>query len=303
MEKENKKFRDAAKKTRSEEIQKLVMHVRKLDKRVKQNRERLELKRQQQLKRAAEQQKLDIRRNLENIGEYEISEEAQTEHRRDLEDIEKLLDVEFGTLEDDADKVSEGNSDGGNTSECIVCEKSFKSTMAFNNHQKSRKHRLMVETLRKHMKEDDQLLFAETNELEDDSLANPQEDQLPEASALSFEELKIADVEEKHIIQSSDITCGGAAKSAKSKRRNQTKSKGIECQVGVKGKDAGPTVPVPSTCQMCSETFESKSKLHNHLKETGHASVKSSVDYADKGAKKKEVTNAKNKKQLKSKEF
>jgi hypothetical protein len=40
---------------------------------------------------------------------------------------------------------------------------------------------------------------------------------------------------------------------------------------------------VPSQCTTCSAEFESKSKLHAHLKETGHAALKTVTTTNAKG--------------------
>jgi len=304
----------------------LVMHVRKLDKRVKQNRERLEQKRKEQLQKAADQQKRDIKRNLENIGDYEIDEEVRLEHLKKLEEIENALDAEFGTVEDAVDDGSENGSDEENSSHCIVCEKSFKTVMAYNNHIKSRKHKVMLETLRKHMKDDDQLLFGnDCSDLEIDTLAEAQAQQAPaskkkkkrknnkeddenviegseapvaseviDALSESIDEVKFK-TEDKIEAETFSENLKGKSGKEKSKKKNPiaaTKNEGKTLKGDV-DKASAPTAPVPSTCQKCGASFESKTKLFNHLRETGHATLKTAVDVSEVSKKGKKGKNKK----------
>jgi hypothetical protein len=73
-------------------------------------------------------------RKLEN---FEVDEEAQKEHLMDLEQIEQMLDNQFGTVQSRRGRETEQDGSDAEVCEeeeedfqCIVCEKSFKSKFA-----------------------------------------------------------------------------------------------------------------------------------------------------------------------------
>ncbi|KAI1727556.1 dnaJ domain-containing protein [Ditylenchus destructor] len=293
MEKENMKLREIGQKQRSEEIRRLVTFVRKQDKRVKMNRERLEQKRLEQMKKAAEQQKLAIKKNLENLGEYNVDEEARLQHAKELEEIEKDLDAEYGTIEDQDDWSSDENSESG-IPRCIVCEKTFKSIMAYNNHQRSRKHKQMVQLLRQHMKQDDQMLFDDeelNNESGDDAKseepqarsskkkkcrkadkANLDVDNIDDSEPVDALQEAVSDIK----IQEQDNKDGNTGQPELNKNRKKKHVKTAAPSTETSNKNTPTeTVPKPMECSFCMEMFDSKTKLHQHLRDNpGHATIK-----------------------------
>uniref|UniRef100_A0A1I7SWF0 DnaJ homolog subfamily C member 21 n=2 Tax=Bursaphelenchus xylophilus TaxID=6326 RepID=A0A1I7SWF0_BURXY len=267
MEKENKKLRDAGKKQRNEEVRDLVAYVRKRDKRIQKYRAELEDRKLKEFERVENERRRQIRENLERFKDNEVVEISQ-DHLDDLEKLETELDEQFGALECDDDDAEFF---------CIVCEKKFKTKKSFQNHEKSKKHKQAVNELREFMNEDDQTLFGEGEEENEDELQQKQgkrkkkkkrgmtekptnEEQpqpseaLPEERSPEEQPLEEAKVEEK---------------AKKEKKRKPKEAEGT--------KQDGPTVPVPSECQVCKLEFPSRSKLFAHIKDSGHAALKTEV--------------------------
>ncbi|CAG2161523.1 unnamed protein product [Oppiella nova] len=160
IDKENKKIRDSAKKKRNEEIRNLVEFVRKRDKRVAQNRRKLEAKAEEN-KRKTEllrKQQIEARnKELENYCESEWTSMATLED--DLKEIEHHLDKEDNNKRSKrADNNSGSDSDVEDNLYCIACDKAFKSDKAFANHENSKKHKTNVAFLKQQLESDDQLI-------------------------------------------------------------------------------------------------------------------------------------------------
>ncbi|EDO45195.1 predicted protein, partial [Nematostella vectensis] len=150
MEKDNKKLRDAAKKERNEEVRALVKFVKKRDKRVKVYMERLKEK-EEERKRQVEQLKLEAKKEREKMfQEYQEQEWASlADLERDLDEMDNHLDSEFGRVDD----VTGSQSDEEDVEQfyCVACDKSFKSTKALANHEKSRKHKENVALIKEEL--------------------------------------------------------------------------------------------------------------------------------------------------------
>ncbi|XP_054163091.1 dnaJ homolog subfamily C member 21-like [Oppia nitens] len=176
IEKENKKIRDAARKKRNEEIRSLVEYVRKRDKRVAENRRKLEAKAEEN-KRKSEmirKQQIEARnKELENYQESEWTSMAALEDN--LKEIEQHLDDEHNKkkkskksrkLVDNTDTIEDMNGENEDEDDneyednlyCIACDKAFKSDKAFANHENSKKHKTNIAFLRQQLESDDQLI-------------------------------------------------------------------------------------------------------------------------------------------------
>uniref|UniRef100_A0A0N4ZV22 DnaJ homolog subfamily C member 21 n=1 Tax=Parastrongyloides trichosuri TaxID=131310 RepID=A0A0N4ZV22_PARTI len=160
IDKENKKFRDAGKKQRNEEIRELALFVKKRDKRIQKRKEELEIKRKEQEEKQKQKQKEKIRANLEAVKNYKRNEELDALYEQQLDQVEKEINDDFGEGESGEEFEDESLY-------CIVCEKEFKSIKALENHKKSKKHKKILEDLKKHMKEEDKDLF---NDFEDKTI-------------------------------------------------------------------------------------------------------------------------------------
>lgn len=154
MEKENKKARDAARKEYNETVRRFVGFVKKRDPRVKKGHQSFEASRkrqqQQSLQRQAQEHKLQEMAKAANYEEQDW-EKMDVE---DLEEVERMLREEF---EYTSDETSDSEFDeftdkfDDEQFECVVCDKFFKSKNQFDLHEKSKKHKAMVELIREEM--------------------------------------------------------------------------------------------------------------------------------------------------------
>uniref|UniRef100_A0A183CFF6 DnaJ domain-containing protein n=1 Tax=Globodera pallida TaxID=36090 RepID=A0A183CFF6_GLOPA len=339
MEKENRKMREQGRKQRSEQVRKVVEFVRKNDARVQLAKER-QRERNARIHQIVEEQRLQtIRRNLEKMPTFERDEEAHQRHLAHLEDIEQALDAEFGTI--DAAELSgqhsgeEGEADDENAGKfrCIVCEKNFNSKNVLVNHQRSKKHRQMVELLRVHMREEDQQLLlvddeaAEKNggeggrkqqeeqETDDNEgsggggqqqqrrrgkrqrkrrAAKRAEDKTEaqeEGAEEKSKEETTRDDEDEGMVEGAERTAEEKEESGEKENKlkggvaaaTATTKKGEENKATRQKKGAGngeqeqqsqPKGPMACECTTCGAEFESKTKLHAHLRDSGHATLR-----------------------------
>uniref|UniRef100_A0A1I7YWR3 DnaJ homolog subfamily C member 21 n=1 Tax=Steinernema glaseri TaxID=37863 RepID=A0A1I7YWR3_9BILA len=302
MEKENKKLRDVGKKQRNEQIRELVQFVRKRDKRVIAYRQVLEERRQEQEKKTEENRKRQIRQRLEDLQNYKENDKHKEDHLQDLREIEEALDAEYGGISGDSD---EDILDPEDDLYCVACEKAFKNMKSKENHDKSKKHRENLALLRKHMLEEDAELLFDTptpdlREENEESVtpqntggkrSKKQKKKDKRQKALEEDEEKdippqcsdpATDVVETEICKLTEETANlevDQAKPKKARRKNKDT---------VKEEDGAPTGPKEAFCDACREKFESRSRLFAHLKETGHATLKTGTPApAKKGKKKK----------------
>eukprot|EP01134_Creolimax_fragrantissima_P006363 CFRG6363T1 len=171
VEKENKKLREAEKKQYNERVRELVKFVLKRDKRVqeyklmeevvrlrkeKENRELatehakfLKLKRQQEMEETLKTYKeQDWNRTATNVP---VMSEFLT-----ASDSEEKSEIEAADVESDCDTV--GFSDEEFELACVACVKIFDSKKALNHHNTTKKHKRKVDTLRREMEADDDML-------------------------------------------------------------------------------------------------------------------------------------------------
>lgn len=123
----------------------MVEFIRKRDKRVAENRKKLEAKAKENQLKAEQLRRQQIeKRNkeLENYCESEWSSMSALEE--ELKQIEERLDnseSKNNNSDDDEDDVQ-------NNLYCIACDKAFKSDKAFANHENSKKHKTNVALLK-----------------------------------------------------------------------------------------------------------------------------------------------------------
>uniref|UniRef100_A0AAF5D6B5 J domain-containing protein n=1 Tax=Strongyloides stercoralis TaxID=6248 RepID=A0AAF5D6B5_STRER len=299
IDKENKKFRDAGKKKRNEEVRELALFVRKRDKRIQKRKEELEIKRKEQEEKQKQRQREKIKANLEAVKNFKENEELDKLYKEQLYQLEKDIDNDYG----DGESVKEYEEE---TLYCIACEKEFKSVKALENHKNSKKHKQILEDLKKHMKDEDKILFNDDGE-----------DMIDEIMVDEFEVVGF-DVEDKTVLVNS-APKNNVKKSKKKERKNKKKwdinnDSDIEVEECVKlneyienetcrevrkdeedenevkernkkskrrdkniSNQETHTVnsqPIPSSCSICNQIFESRTKLFNHIRTEGHAQLK-----------------------------
>lgn len=170
MEKENKKLRDSARRSRNEEVRALVAFVRKRDKRVIEYRKTLQQKQEEQ-KRKFEEKREEARRNRNKMLEDYKEQEWMSLDTDKLDDINAHFDEEFGTVNKFDDSNDDSDNDKIEQFYCIACDKKFKSEKALSNHEKSKKHKENVELIKNEM-EDELLedLRVEDVKIDDDGI-------------------------------------------------------------------------------------------------------------------------------------
>lgn len=157
MEKENKKFRDAARKEYNEAIRNFVTFVKKRDPRVKKGIEEFEkqkrLKQKELLDRQVKQQ------SLQRVMENNLFEpqDWQKMDLKELEELEEMLKEEYDIESDSESSDSEFDDfqdNDENFFECIICNKFFKSEKQFGIHESSNKHKKQVKQMKWEMKQE-----------------------------------------------------------------------------------------------------------------------------------------------------
>ncbi|KAL7078794.1 hypothetical protein ACQ4LE_002742 [Meloidogyne hapla] len=310
MERENRRERTQGKKRRNEEVQKLVEFVRKHDKRVEIARQRQAERNAFIMKKVEEQQRQAIRKNLEGLKNFEINTEIQKEHLMDLEQIEAELDAAFGIVENKKRETDGANDDENISDEdddeqfyCIVCEKSFKSRNVLESHQRSKKHRQLAEILKTHMCEEDQKLFDGAQQQQSDEEKKKENKKIKNKkekneSKINVEQENCKDFEEVDNIEEekqkeNELT---GHESLPKKMTKTAKRKAAKQALKAEQKKTIPSGPVACECHTCGEEFDSKSKLHVHLKQSGHAIIKSVNPPIASGLNKKSETTKSKKK-------
>ncbi|VVC24251.1 Zinc finger, double-stranded RNA binding,DnaJ domain, conserved site,Zinc finger C2H2-type,DnaJ [Cinara cedri] len=172
MEKENKKIRDKAKKERNDEIQALIEYVRKRDKRVKAYSEYLKLKSAENNKRMEEARQRRLKEKQKEMANYKESDWSKFSNvEEELKVIEDSLIAEYGS----SDELESGD-ETANCLYCVACNKVFKTEKAFQNHEKSKKHKDNIELIKVEMLDDEDLLnnieSVENNNVSEDNCQN-----------------------------------------------------------------------------------------------------------------------------------
>lgn len=189
IEAENKKFRDAAKKERNEEVRQLVAFVKKRDKRVKAYKEQVEKKAAEIAQKNEEKRKKQIRERLklmENYKETEWSSSSQVES--ELKQLESLHQKEFGDVSSEDSLGQEEEEEDISDLFCVACNKAFKSDKAFANHERSKKHKENVAYLKQEMENEDLLLSNVVHENEVSKETNCDEDEMKTMDVAEDEE-------------------------------------------------------------------------------------------------------------------
>lgn len=235
-EKENKKFRDAAKKERNDLVRSLLKFVRKRDKRVEAFNQELALK------------KAENSRKTEEMRQRHLQERKKLLEETDFVGMNEMED-ELQRLEDELDANEEDELF------CVACNKELRNEKAFAAHRKQKKHLENLQALKESMIQEDLLNSDDLKDTDDDS--EPENHvELPPA--------------EPEIVQESEEQVQQTTVTKKDKKVKKTKKKGAKNQDKMAA--AATAAPVHDLqCAVCKEEFTSKNKLFSHLKTTGHA--------------------------------
>ncbi|XP_031344102.1 dnaJ homolog subfamily C member 21 [Photinus pyralis] len=311
VEKENKKVRQKAKKERNEEVRALVAFVKKRDERVLENSRRLEAKiahNRQKQEELSRQKRLERRKELSDAqpaAEWTRFDNVE----RQLKDIEKELAETFGE-EVSGDESKDSDSELDENLFCVACNKLFKSTKGYANHETSKKHKQNVKILKETMTAEDfkenatpeDLHAADDQNAETDDLVHDDVDRKKTKKAKNVLQTTYhsdSEIDNEFIVQENGDEDHFGEASTKKKRRKpksgtvktdvlkETEDVKLEqtsdAQSEKKGKSKNKVknkskVPVrqperdqDNVCVTCKSQFPSKNKLFSHLKSTQHS--------------------------------
>ncbi|KAK3839269.1 MAG: DnaJ domain-containing protein [Linnemannia elongata] len=181
MEKENKKFRDAARKEFNDTVLSLASYVRKRDPRY--------LAYQEQQKQKQKQVQADLKARIEKEKEALRAK------------AEQFQEQAWAKVQDDDEESGEGSDSGEDEYdqefECIICDKFFKSERQWKNHERSKRHLKAVEDIRLEMMHEENELMGNSpaagsvgsgaEELED--YKDEEELEMPGSKAMTTEEM------------------------------------------------------------------------------------------------------------------
>ncbi|KAA3672704.1 DnaJ subfamily A member 5 [Paragonimus westermani] len=298
MEAENRRIRNAARKKRNEEIRELVAFVKKRDKRVAAERERLQLANQEVHARSQQMAKQARLRSATQLAEAWNEELAfggiAAQWAEDFE-------AELARMEADLDGLhiqSDDQDKKGHHSEetdvenlyCLACDKVFASVKSKENHETSKKHRKQAEILRQILLADEEAATAAT----DHHGGEPVTGRTSDAQSSSVEDTEPV----------VEVKLTKRAKKAQRKRERETEkhnaartaSENPEASVPIQAtvpsalpeKARKPTTkcseirPPSLVCEVCTTEFPSRNQLFAHLKSTGHAVVKRPANSASR---------------------
>ncbi|KAF8983578.1 hypothetical protein BGZ46_009992 [Entomortierella lignicola] len=161
MEKENKKFRDAARKEFNDTVLSLASYVRKRDPRFLAFQEQQKQKQKQvqaDIKAKQEKEREILRAKVEQFQEQEWTRvQEEDEEGESGSEIEDEFDQEY---------------------ECIICDKFFKSERQWKNHERSKRHLKAVEDIRLEMlHEENQLMGGDQSKDQDQDLDQDEDEE------------------------------------------------------------------------------------------------------------------------------
>ncbi|PAV81151.1 hypothetical protein WR25_01812 [Diploscapter pachys] len=300
IEAENRKLREAGKAERNDQVRELVAFIRKRDPRVKAYRQRLEEQQAESKRKAEENRRQQILRNQQLAAEYEENEEHAALHREHLAEIEQQLDEEFGGASSQDEEGTEEDKPF-----CVVCNKAFKTINAKINHENSKQHKKQLADLKKHMKAEDAALFdsmvnetvdeekqddkkekknkkknrrkqREECDSNDEEVMNEVEEAGEQLAGMQIEQTTSQEQNGQNEEESNLFLAAAKQDNDKKKKRRGDKKNEANKQLPQKEEeeeDALQSGPKAGKCDKCGEFFDSRTKLFEHIRVTGHATL------------------------------
>ncbi|CAE6406454.1 unnamed protein product [Rhizoctonia solani] len=285
MERDNKKARDDAKKEYNETVRTLALFLRKRDPRFKAYKDA--------------QAKITTTPSSKPSaapGSPITAKFVEQEWQRSRTNAEDHADLEWGLAEGDEEEY-----------ECVVCDKSFQSEAGWLSHERSKKHMKEVEKLKRQMEEENIELGLdnEQDEIESDELlspdgntgAMPSDNDEPEAPSASTKKSKkkkkkarglaidpdpteiegsvegLAEaMQELKVEANGDNEDGNEQEGAQNQGDTPTLTKREKRRAKEAAKKAqeAEAASAPQVCNVCTESFGSRTKLFAHIEATGH---------------------------------
>nr|CDS21397.1 dnaJ subfamily C 1 [Echinococcus granulosus] len=314
---ENRKAREAAKKERNEEVRQLVAYVRRRDKRLEAQRERLAAAAKHAHVRNQEQANKTRQKNaadLERAWAHEMAtgglaaqwaDEFEAELARIEAEIEGKNGRKSGVLTTDGTDSSNGDTneeeeDDDNEMYCIACDKSFASLAAKRNHEASKKHKKQVELLREVLLEEERLAAVEAGSEIEEQI--DKEFSESEAGIRPVDAVKLTKRAKRSLIRQQranekaekEVVLPEAPKN-EGNDKNEVVKEATETDLpnkpNRKDKTKAPPPPLPNNppnvCLICMEEFPSRNKLFNHIEMMGHAAIRAAPQTVSRRSKRK----------------
>ena len=320
MEKENKHIRDDARKEYNEAVRSLASFLKKRDPRFLNSTSSDPLRVKQLEKQKLQAQLRDAalaaaRKREQNAKSYK----EQAWQRVSTGDSEDELSASDGDEEAD-EQVPAGNEPEDAASEdgleevpdwfCPACEKDFASQGAWDNHERSKKHLKNMEKLKREMQEEEFELGLSQQDIQDLSIQDDGSDEpVPiklrkdkkrgkRKNGFELDPEVVAGIEDagtghesdgenqKTAASAKEMPAAAEADEATNGSQTPELSKREKRRAREAAKKASGTSTPAEICNVCQETFSSRTKLFSHIKETGHAAAVQATEGSGKSGRK-----------------
>ncbi|KAL5597062.1 hypothetical protein BROUX41_006271 [Berkeleyomyces rouxiae] len=302
MEKDNQKARQDALREFNETVRFLVSFARKRDPRYQRNVQ-TEAERQQSLREASAAQAARSRAaNQRNMDDYVVPEWAQSQ-----------------PAEQDSIFTGDEEEEIVEEIECVVCDKTFKSEKQFEAHERSKKHLKIVQQLRRDLKREERLFEKATAaQKASDPAPNPEPESIPPPALDSDVDGNISEADEAPVVETEDCEPAPGLSAEQPDNLKSAPSDGSESgsppdisplaiaddddaneeletkkigkakakRLKKAARDNTENQQNQTSCKVCNEEFDSRTKLFAHIKKAGHATA-TPVTTKPKGKKKK----------------
>jgi len=293
MEQENNKKTEQARKERSKEVQAVVDWIRRKDPRVQKYREKLAERQKEIEAKAAVKKKEKLHQDMLKAAQYEQDNKERIQAEADeLARLEREL---YGSeSETESYNSDEENQEVPNEEDLILnmTEEQINKVRE----EMLRDEELLAQKLKEAAvfkeSEEEEEIFApklskkarKKQKQREKEMRTMQQDAESEEQKSDDDKLKEETVSsETNTIISEENTPPVKKLSAKEKRRQREKQRQEEA---AKKKEAEKANQIPM-CNLCKEEFTSRTQLFKHIKETGHAELKTVAPTKSKKGKRK----------------
>lgn len=289
MEKENKRMRDEGRREYNDVVRSLVGFLRKRDPRVKahlatqstfvNSEEDLQRRKEAADRERREKEEIAKSYQSQNWDAWQDGQEVESETDSEASFGEQITP---NNEQDDEDIAGEGHDE--DTLECFVCDKVFQSQAAFENHEKSNKHKKQIQLVKRQMQREDKELQEETEEklvveVEEEDNNNTTlskkarqrlKKRLKEQEKAAANTPALSDEEQKETKSSVENTTNLSPQvENKAELRNASMEEGANTKARRSKRDK-KNFKAKEHCNVCLAGFDSRSKLFNHVRETNH---------------------------------
>ncbi|XP_063695606.1 dnaJ homolog subfamily C member 21 [Culicoides brevitarsis] len=303
MDKENKKIQLKARKERNEEVRNLVNFVKKRDRRVAAYKKLLEEKAEENRIKSEKIRLEQMRRKEEELREQELKHANGVLNKGYEEQLEQLESAYAKLYTQDSEEEEE-DSDNDDVLYCEACNRLFKDENSYKNHLSTKKHKANVMLLEiQQSKNEIDEEETENPENHEQEKSNNDEEVSPEPKKRGKNKKQKGKKPISRVSESSETEIHEPAITLESKpdddddfawddgNKKSKKGKGkgkntknvakqepttassapTEEKVPQKSQPAASSASQDLKCATCNNSFPSKNKLFNHLKQSGHS--------------------------------